>query len=441
MVASTAPGASSGTSSVVRVQVAYGDRRLDVALPAALPVVEYGSEVTRSLGVDVASRWERLGHGPLDPSAALGPQGVRDGDLLVVLAADDLGRLTRFDDLAEAVREITAAEFPPWRPEWTSAALGLVAATALTVAALLLPLLGRGPSLSVATATALGVLAATGIRSRAAPDAGAGGEVVAVGVAATHALVAGLALARTAEGAPWVGGGAALVVTGLVAAGCLHRARWVGVVPLLVGSAWLAAATLADALALDTGVPLTLLAAGAVLAGRVVPGAVLDATVVRGDRGRDGAVDVPRLRRDLRLAHALVGCGAVVQALLVLSALPYAVGSGAAATVWASSLVVLLALRCRHEVLRDHVVVQAVSAALVASGLVVALALQPGGAVGAAGVLAVVGLVAASSRGVCLSSAPRLAWALDGLERLLVVAVLPGWVVVSGVVPGWSAWT
>lgn len=437
MVASTA----SGTASVVRVQVAHGDRRLDVALPAAVAVVEYQSEVTRSLGVEVASRWERIGRGPLDPSAPLGAQGVRDGDLLVVLAADDPGRLTRFDDLAEAVREVTAAEFPPWRPGWTSGVLGLVAATALGLAALLLPLLGRGPSLVVATATVLVVLLATGARSLAASDAGAAEEVVAIGVAAAHALVAGLALAPTAGGGPWLGGGAALVVTGLLAAVCLHRARWVCVVPLLVGAACLAAAVGAATLRVEPGLLLTLLAAGAVLAGRLVPGALLDATVVRGDRGRDGAVDVARLRRDLRLAHALVGCGAVVQALLVLVAVPYAVGAGPTATVWVSSLVGLFVLRCRHEVLRVHVALQSASAAAVGSALVVALALEPGGVVVAVVSLSVVALVAASSRGIRLASAPRLAWALDGLERLLVVALLPGWVVVSGVVPGWSAWT
>ncbi|MBF4163546.1 EsaB/YukD family protein [Nocardioides acrostichi] len=152
-------------SSLLRVSVVADARRLDVAVPRGVPVVELLPDLARSLGVlDPASA--HLGHHlvttagrPLDTPCSLGEQGVVDGAVLALVPGSAGAPPVVHDDPAAALAEAVSA-----RPEWTPLVARASSPAAAVVPAgvgLLLALLPRTGSAAVAaTLMTLGVLGA-----------------------------------------------------------------------------------------------------------------------------------------------------------------------------------------------------------------------------------------------------------------------------------------
>lgn len=100
--------------AAVRVSVAAGDRRIDVALPAAVPVAELLPELAEALGAPGAGVTLATVVGRrLAPELGLAAQDVADGCILV-LATGRMPPPRIHDDPAEAMAEAVEQHVPRW---------------------------------------------------------------------------------------------------------------------------------------------------------------------------------------------------------------------------------------------------------------------------------------------------------------------------------------
>ena len=109
--------------TLIRVSVAAGTRRVDLALPGAVPVAELVPELARGLGILHAGTAHagytlvRPDGRRLGPALGLGAQEVTDGDLLTLVAGVEGPAPRRYDDLAEALGDAVERETERWRPD------------------------------------------------------------------------------------------------------------------------------------------------------------------------------------------------------------------------------------------------------------------------------------------------------------------------------------
>ena len=278
-------------AAAVRVSVAADNRRVDVALPAAVPVAELLPELAAVLGMSgAATTIATLTGRRLAPEQGLAAQDVIDGSILVLTT----GRLPPprvHDDVAEAMAEAVDEYVAPWpaharRPAAlvagalllataTGAALHPLAADAPAVARCLLAsaalLVLSGSTFPRWAVTAVVRLAGDGPvdLERARADACTAHRLLLAMVAATGLLL--VAVAPIAAGlGPWA---VALVLDAatVLASRARHHHSGAEVLAALVsalGAAVVAAAATPHSPALTAG----LAAAGAlVLTGLVVP--------------------------------------------------------------------------------------------------------------------------------------------------------------------------
>lgn len=444
----------SAPATLVRTQVVGAGRRLDVSLPARVPVWEFLPEVLRALewpDESPATTLVTLGGEALDPGRELREQGVVDGDVLTVAAPGDHAPAVLHDDLVETVHARVRAVVAPWRSADSRLACA-VAALVGTALTLVLVLVAR-PS---------------GVTGFAVP---AGALLVAAVPACLPHLPAGLSAAGG-----WLAVLAAWVAAGSVTAVAPGLASWLpwavasatGVVLLLgAGPTWplrlpplvaLAVATAAGAAESVLGVPawqvVVVVLVGAVLLAGAAPALVAEVTLQRSRGEPASAAGADRTRAvppaagpapldpELRLAHRLLTSLHLSGTLLLLSVTPAVVGHGPPAVGALGLLVSLRTLRLRHQRSRAHVLAGLVGGgtwcAVAATCLVAAdSTLLP---LLAAGVLVASTLAAVGAATVDRTRGPGWevgrGWCADVVEVALMVLV-PATVTVS---LWWSGW-
>lgn len=352
-----------GASGLVRVTVASGRRRVDLVLPAAVPVAELVPELARSVGLldgatvyggyRVVTQDGRV----LTHDSGLTIQGVEDGSLLTVSAGvgEDPPRV--YDDVVEAMTDVVESELRPWEP-----AAGR--RTALGAAALLL-LVGAG-SLLLQTDRVLGAVSAGVIAALLAASAVVLSRVqrerqaaVVLGmVAAVYGGVTGALAGRDEAllglGGTWVGTG--LVVVAFVVVVGIEEGRPLLVPPMFVGGVLAVLGWVFDVTDLDPAAVLTALLVVVVVSGSVFPWLALSVTPTHVDplasiediEATPEDVDADRVLADARAAHEiLVGLTVAVGATLVLVA-PLAVSLGVLGTVVALLCAAVVMLRTRQ---------------------------------------------------------------------------------------------
>ena len=261
-----------------RVTVVNGARRVDLALPSALPLSDV---LPQLLGYcapesppDRPASWSlaRLGGAPLRLADTLAEAGVTDGDVLELRTGPDVVRPAYVEDVRDAVEDAMDDSARPWRPR-TTAGFALVAGSAGLALAALLPVARQPERAGPVAAAALvaGLLVAAGwwaARTGQQPAA-----VLAVGVAAGWGGVAGALLAGFPDWPPAATAGAGLAGAALVAG--LARAVTPAATAHLAGLSLLAAAGAGvGAAALAGADPLAgvrVVAVGAVLLVGVLP--------------------------------------------------------------------------------------------------------------------------------------------------------------------------
>jgi type VII secretion integral membrane protein EccD len=271
------------TAGLARVTISAPQRRVDVALPEHVPLVELLPELLSHSGEGLADDGERHGGwllrradgAVLTPAQGLFPQGVRDGEVLHLVPARAEWPELEYDDVVEAIADGARRRGAAWSPGATRTAT-LSGAGVLLTAGILAVLRGG-------TAWTFGAYVALGI------------AVVLTLAAVTASRAYGNAVAGAALGGfalPYAGLGGALLVAD-DAVGVVGPVAWLGAPQLLVGSvaillvAVLGAVGVAAGLRVfAAGVTVGLLGALAALAGFVLPtdgaAAVLMAALVCG---------------------------------------------------------------------------------------------------------------------------------------------------------------
>ncbi|MFI0444438.1 type VII secretion integral membrane protein EccD [Actinomadura sp. 6N118] len=171
-------------ADLCRIALVAPGRRIDLSLPADVPLAHMLPTLLQAAGRDLAnaglahSGWvlQRLDQPPFDESKTLAALGVRDGEVLYF--RPEMAQLPEvvFDDVADVVATGINEHSDRWKPEHTRR-FGLTASAALLVSgAVGLALSGPPwPLISIAAGAIAAVLLAAGVvLSRALSDAGAG---------------------------------------------------------------------------------------------------------------------------------------------------------------------------------------------------------------------------------------------------------------------------
>lgn len=256
-------------AGLARITVSGPQRRVDLALPEQVPLVELLPELLRHVGDGLADDGERHGGwllrrtdgSPLRPGQALRQQGVRDGEVLHLVPADAYWPELEYDDVVDVIAEGARRSGAVWSSAATRATA--LAAAGLPLAVGLFAVLRDGPGWVAKPFTALGVavmlVAAGVVASRAYADSRAGG------------VLAGWAM-------PYAFSGGALLVASGDRVGALGPVDWLGAPEALAGSVVLLAAAVLGAVGVAgafrifaAGITVGALGALTALAGFVLP--------------------------------------------------------------------------------------------------------------------------------------------------------------------------
>ncbi|WP_405098366.1 type VII secretion integral membrane protein EccD [Micromonospora sp. NBC_01412] len=213
-----------------RITVVGPTRRVDVALPVALPVAELFPSIARHAELDLRREpdWvlQRVGDKPLDLDNTLAAQSVLDGEVLYLRPRPQAAAPAEYDDVVDGVAEAVSKLPNRWQATMTRTLFLVAVAAALLIAAA--GSLVSGPTVVEFAAAAAGVVlltVAATVASRAAGDAqaaamlGAGAVVVAVPCGLMFPRLLGMGGFPSGVGVLWAGVLAAvicvLVMTGV----------------------------------------------------------------------------------------------------------------------------------------------------------------------------------------------------------------------------------
>lgn len=432
---------------LVRVTVMAAESRVDLAVPASIPVAVLLPELARRVGLldDLTTPATHLlvtqSGRALAPDVGLGDQEVIDGTVLSVVVADE-ARPPLYDDVVEAMTDVVESELrSPGPVTGRRTALGAAMLVLVLGAVALL----AGPTAWAAPAAAgvgLCLAGAACLFSRVRSPSAAAVPVAWVGCAWT--AVAGLLVAPPggpALGLPLALAGAGTLTAGLVAvAGLAEDRLWLGP-PFLVGAALVVTGSvtqlggLPGAVVLATGLVLV------TLAGSLLPGLALAATSTGADQfvtisdvtGTADPVDVRQVAADARTGHELLVAASASVGLLGVLATPAAVSLGLWGTLIAVACALVPVLRSRHHSVGLEVVLgQAAGVgSLVVAGVSVVV-LHPDWRGTAAAVMALVGgslLVGAAKP---WAPSARRAWLADLVETTALASLPPLLVMATG---------
>ncbi len=295
----------SAARALVRVSVLGEGRRLDVGIPAQLPLIELMPGFARNLGLLDATmthtgyELQRADGRVLDASSTAAAQGVQDGDVLTLARGGLVAQPRVYDDIVEAVIDATETQHRPWTPQdGVRTAIG-ASLTLLGVCAVVL--LAAGPALSIGALIAglgavLLIVVGTVIARLGQVTAGhamgiAAGVFAAVaGYLAAGGGIAGGGVAGAASGAvsgaaPWgvplAAAGAAAFVAGLIVL-ALSPARRETALGVVIAGAVIGAAGGITTLVPDHAVTVyALMAAIVATASNALPWLVLSSTRLR----------------------------------------------------------------------------------------------------------------------------------------------------------------
>ena len=372
---SAAPG---DVRAVLRATVTSHDRRVDLALPGAVPVADLLPELARSVGLLDAT----TAHGGyelvtltgqvLEPDAGLVAQEVGDGAVLTVAPRGEVARRRVHDDVVEAMADAVEHDLVTWGPSCGRRAAVLAVGVQLVLGAV---------ALHVADGVLSGVsaclAAATLVVAAAALSRGRDERALAVVLAWSSTGYAAVAGAHLASAVPppvpvpaVVGGASALA--GLAALTGLGEGRVLVLPPVVVGTALVVCGLAEQRVALDLVEVLMVGLVLVVVAGSVLPWVALGVTTVGTDQLRGiadprsdaGAVDPDQVAADASLGHDVLLALTTAVGLLVLLVAPLAAARGPAGTAVGVTCCAVVLLRTRQ-----HRVASEVTAGLLLGGL------------------------------------------------------------------------
>lgn len=437
-------------SGLVRVTVAAGDRRADLALPGSLAVAELLPKLARAVGVlDPQTAYAGYSLATSDgrrlsPGSGLTFQGIEDGSVLTLRVGADEEPPRVYDDIVEAMADAVEHDMRPWQPEAGRR-------TALCSAALLLGLGALAVALqrpdvvagAAAGVVALVLVAAALVLSRVQREHQAAVTMAWAGVA--YAAVCGLTAAPVGPvlEAPTALAGAGAVLAGLVALVGLIERRALMVPAVAVGAVVAAASGI---LSVSTYRPAAVYAVAlvvVVLAGSALPWFALGSTSTRVEVAHDQAditaepteVRPAQVRKDARAGHEILLAVTATVGLLLVLVSPLAVQLGVTGTLVAVCACIVLMLRTRQYRVGSEVAAGLVCGVAGLVALAVSVIVErPSWHPTLALVLAVTGAVLLVFTLVPLSPSVRRGRLGDVAELVALVAMLPLLVFAIGLV-------
>ncbi|WP_295786653.1 type VII secretion integral membrane protein EccD [uncultured Microbacterium sp.] len=241
------------TRALLRLSVQSEGRRLDIAIPAQVPVIEFLPGFARSLGVLDASMTsagyalQRADGTTVDPSRGASAQGIVDGEVLTLVRGGLVAQPRVYDDIVEAVIDATAQQNRPWTTRDNARTALAVSLALLGVCAVLLLAAGRALPFGalVAGGGAVVLLIVSAVVARLGQGEAGQGLGIAASVFAGVAGYLAVPVALPMWGWPMAAaGGAAFVVAGIALALSRDRAE-LQLAPLVAGGAVGVAGTLA----------------------------------------------------------------------------------------------------------------------------------------------------------------------------------------------------
>ncbi|UOE43943.1 type VII secretion integral membrane protein EccD [Agromyces larvae] len=154
-------------AGVLKISIVSDDRRIDVGVPAHVPLVELIPGFARSTGVldptltHTGYRLHRADGSALDSSRAAAPQGVRDGELLTLVRGELVAEPKVYDDIVEAVIDATSTRHGAWTARDSSRTSLAISLAFLALCALLLVTSGADAMLAAIIAGAAAVVLLT----------------------------------------------------------------------------------------------------------------------------------------------------------------------------------------------------------------------------------------------------------------------------------------
>lgn len=245
---------------LIRLSVLHADRRIDLAIPGRIALVEVLPGIARGLGVldptllHGGYRLARADGSELDPARGAIEQGVDQGEVLTLTRGVLVSAPKRYDDIVEAIVDATESRRGQWRPEDAARTASAISFTLLSLCAILLASLGPADTVAAiiagGSAVVLLALAATLSRMRQHPTG------IGFGIAAAaFAALCGYLLVPASDfwGFPLAAaGGGAAAAAGLAMLLCRKPIELLAL-PIALGAA-LSAPALVTALT-DVGAP------------------------------------------------------------------------------------------------------------------------------------------------------------------------------------------
>lgn len=231
------------TRALLRLSVQSEGRRLDIAIPAHVPVIEFLPGFARSLGVLDASMTsagyalQRADGTTVDPSRGASAQGIVDGEVLTLVRGGLVAQPRVYDDIVEAVIDATAQQNRPWTTRDNARTALAVSLALLGVCAVLLLASGRAMPFGalVAGGGAVVLLVVAAVVARLGQREAGQGLGMAASVFAAVAGFLAIPAAFDLWGWPLAAAGAGAFVVGGVSLALMRDRAELQLAPLVAG--------------------------------------------------------------------------------------------------------------------------------------------------------------------------------------------------------------
>lgn len=228
---------------LVRLSITSDDRRLDVGVPALVPLVELIPGFARNLGVldptlaQAGYALRRADGTLLDPAKNSLTQGLHDGELLTLVPGGLVAEPRIYDDIVEAVIDASAEHHREWTPRDSARTALALSLTFLGLCVVFLASAGPANLFGaiIAGTAALVVLVTGVVLSRI--DQPEAGHAFGLAAAVFAALAGFLAMPLTASwGWPVAAAGGGALLVGGLAMLLLRPAPEIHLLPMVAGA-------------------------------------------------------------------------------------------------------------------------------------------------------------------------------------------------------------
>ncbi|MFE1646751.1 type VII secretion integral membrane protein EccD [Microbacterium sp. P01] len=385
----------SASRALLRISVQSEGRRLDIGVPAQLPLVELMPGFARSLGVldptmtHAGYALQRADGTVLDVSRGAGEQGVREGELLTLARGGLLAQPRVYDDIVEAVLDATAEQHRPWTAKDNARTALAASLTLLGICAVLL--VAAGPSLGVgaliAGAGAVVLIAVAAVVTRLGqPEAGRG---LGLASAAFGAVAGYLAVPVGSElwGWPLAAAGLGALVFGGAAYALIRERPELQLIPMAFGAALGLTASIAAILPTGPLPAYAIMVAVVATLGNGLPWMVLSSTRIRVISPQTDAevfatpapIDADDVKRRAAAGHRTLVALRVAMGLAVLAGTPLVAAGNAAGAALCALAFLGMMFPSRQSYARSNVLALMAlgTAGLAVAGVTASIA-QPG---------------------------------------------------------------